>query len=155
MRRGEKEITDKSDMIEILENSEVLYLAMADGDEPYVLPLNYGFKGDMVYIHCAVEGKKLEMLKKNPKVCFTVSAHTQLIKAESSCAWTYGFMSVLCRGTAEIVTDKESKVEGLDIIMAHYGRTENTYKDEMVARTSLIRIKISEMTGKRSPIKKG
>lgn len=152
MRRTDKEITDRLEQYEILSKGHIIRLAMALGNEPYVVPMSYGFKDGELYMHSALEGKKIDMLKKNPNVCFEVSIDTELLKRETSCGWTYCFRSVIGRGRAVFVTDITGKRKGLDIIMNHYGSTENSYKDEVLNKTVLIKIEIDELTGKKSPV---
>ena len=64
MRRKEKEITDHTEIEAILNRSEICRLAMADDNVPYVVALNYGYANNCLYIHCAPEGKKIDMIRK-------------------------------------------------------------------------------------------
>lgn len=152
MRRTEKEISDRIEQYEILSKGQIIRVAMALNNEPYVVPMSYGFKDGELFMHSALEGKKIEMLRKNPNVCFEVSIDTELLKRDNSCGWTYCFRSVIGRGTAVFVSDEREKRRGLDIIMNHYGSYENSYKDEILNRTVVIKIEIDELTGKKSPV---
>lgn len=152
MRRNEKEIKEQIELYEILSRGQIIRLGMALNNEPYVVPMNYGFKDGELYLHSALEGKKIDMLRKNPIVCFEVSVDTELKTAQSACGWTFCFRSVIGRGKAHILTDEKSKIDGLDIIIRHFGSMDNTYKPEAVAKTCVIKIVIDELTGKMSPI---
>lgn len=59
MRRKDKEVTSRDWMFEVLDRGVWMELAMADKEgHPYIVPLNYGFKDDFIFVHGAKEGKK-------------------------------------------------------------------------------------------------
>jgi uncharacterized protein len=150
MRRKEKEITDKSIIEQILLKSEVCRIAMIDGDRPYIVPLNYGYSNNYIYVHSAPLGKKIEILKQNNKVCFEIESQSEIIKHEISCQWTTKYRSIIGYGTIEMVTDFEEKKRGLDVIMSHYGRKDNNvYRDQQVEVIVILKLKIEEITGKQ------
>ena len=72
MRRQEREIRDEAEIQEILEKGLVCRLGLYDGQYPYVVPLNYGYRNGCIYFHCAREGRKIDILKKNDRVCIEV-----------------------------------------------------------------------------------
>ncbi|MGE4268521.1 MAG: pyridoxamine 5'-phosphate oxidase family protein [Deferribacterales bacterium] len=150
MRRSEKQLTDE-ETAELLKKGEVMYISLADGGVPYGVAMNYGYKDGAVYLHCAYEGRKMDIIKKNPKVAFMVVTAGELIKKETSCGWTCAFTSVMGDGTIEIVTGDAEKRAGLDALMEHYGRFENSYADKMVERTCVLKLTIENCTGKTSP----
>ncbi len=70
MRRKDKQITDRTMMDKILKEAEILHLALSDNGTPYALCMNFGYDGEAIYIHGALEGKKMDILKANPVVSF-------------------------------------------------------------------------------------
>jgi uncharacterized protein len=151
MRRSEKEITDKEIIEEIISLSEVCRIAMFDKEFPYIVPLNYGFSENSIYFHSASTGKKIDLLKKNNKVCFEIDYSPEIVKNELSCKWTTKYRSVTGTGTIEIVTDFEDKKEGLNIIMGHYGRHDNLdYNFTQVNNIVILKLSITQLTGKQS-----
>ena len=70
MRRKEKEITDRGEIEAIIHQSDVCRLAMADAGGHYIVPLNFGFSENSLYLHTAQKGRKIDILKKNPRVFF-------------------------------------------------------------------------------------
>ncbi|OFY62263.1 MAG: hypothetical protein A2V64_10905 [Bacteroidetes bacterium RBG_13_43_22] len=151
MRRKENEITDRAVIDEILSGSQVCRIAMVDGDKPYIVPMNYGYKDNTVYFHSSPSGKKIELLKKNNRVCFETELPSQIIRKEISCEWSAKYRSVIGYGTVEFITDPEDKREGLDIIMAHYGkRLGSIYPDTRIRKVLVLKLKIDEITGKQS-----
>ena len=83
MRRKDREVTKQSEIAQILDMCKTACIAMDDEGEPYAVPLSYGYewKGDdlILYFHCAKEGKKLEILKRNNRVCFTIFSEGELL----------------------------------------------------------------------------
>jgi nitroimidazol reductase NimA-like FMN-containing flavoprotein (pyridoxamine 5'-phosphate oxidase superfamily) len=150
MRRSEREITDRKEMEEILARATVCHLGLVDGDEPYVVPLNFGFDGTHLYFHAAREGRKLDLIRRNPKACFQVQTDVTVSSGKTACEWACAYRSVIGRGRAEIVEDDEAKGAGLDAIMAQYGSDQREYKKEGVAAAVIIKLVIESMTGKKA-----
>lgn len=150
MRKKQYEISDPAILELILSRSEVCRVAMMDSDKPYIVPLNYGYRDKTIYFHSANEGKKIELLKTNNKVCFEIELFSEIVKNEIPCDWSSKYRSVIGYGTVEFVTDPEGKIEALDIIMSHYGKeTINTYKDSLLERVLIMKLNIEEISGKQ------
>ncbi len=64
MRRSDREIQSKVVIEEILKEGFVCHLGLVDGDQPYVVPLNYAYKDGFVYVHSASSGRKLDLIRK-------------------------------------------------------------------------------------------
>jgi len=150
MRRKDKEINDKEQIEQVIQNAEICRLAMADGDQPYVVPLNFGYRDETVYFHCATQGRKIDVLKANPKVCLEFTTDLELVRAEKSCDWGQRFNCVLAFGQAHLLEDNDAKREALDVIMAHYGGKGGDYSGGKLKITAVIAVKIDTMTGKGS-----
>ena len=73
MRRTEREITDRAFMDQVLEDALEMYVAWNTPASPYVIPLNYVYYKDCLFFHCALEGRKLELLRSDPRVGFTTA----------------------------------------------------------------------------------
>lgn len=149
MRRKDKAVIGRQEIEAILHRAAVCRLAMADENGPYVVPLCFGYRDNLLYFHSAREGKKLDMLKKNNRVCFEVDVDAALKKASRPCQWTMTYQSVIGFGNAFVVETSEDKRRGLDIIMAHYGGAGELMPakmDQMV----IIRVEIAQMSAKRS-----
>jgi hypothetical protein len=150
MRRKEKEITERMPVDDILHKALICRLAMCDGGQPYVIPLNFGYDGKALYFHCAREGKKLDILKKNNRVCFEVDVDHEVVKGESPCDWSMKAKSVIGFGTAVLLEAPEEKRKALDIIMAHYGAEPPfSYKEKGFEKALAFKVAIESMTGKK------
>jgi len=150
MRRSEREITDKSAMEDIINASIVCRLGLSDGDEPYIVPLCFGYQDGALYFHGAREGKKMDMIRKNPNVCFEFDTNTEMIEAEEACGWSLKYQSVVGFGKAQLVEDPDEKRKALDIIMNQYSDRAYQFPDKAVEKTGLIKVQIETMTGKQA-----
>jgi len=149
MRRKEKQMTHKNEIETVLMQSPVCRVAMVDGDKPYVVPMNFGYSEECLFIHSASQGRKIEIMKNNPYVCFEVDQLIQLNKAKLACEWGASFKSVIGSGRAQFLEDKKEKKAALDIIMSHYSERVFEYPDETLEKTVVIKVVIDEMTGKQ------
>lgn len=151
MRKANQEITDKSILIEILSNSKTCRLGMIDNGLPYVLPFNFGFHENCMYIHSAPAGKKIDLLKENPLVCFEVEDVAETVEGDIACKWSTLYRSVIGYGNVEIVTGFEEKKRGLEIIMTQHGYKGNMeFEHKEVEFIVVLKLKIESMTGKQS-----
>ena len=152
MRRSDKEITDRKAIEDIILRSKVCKLAMCEENRPYVVPLCFGFKNNTLYFHSAPKGKKIEILKKNPNVCFEFEILTQIIKSAKACKWGMRYRSVIGFGKAGFITDDDLKRQAFDIIMNQYADGSFIYEDALLKSVVIINVEIQSMTGKQSEI---
>ncbi|MFZ0483018.1 MAG: pyridoxamine 5'-phosphate oxidase family protein [Desulfobacterales bacterium] len=152
MRRSDKEITDRKAIEDIISRSKVCKLAMCEENRPYIVPLCFGFKNNTLYFHSAPKGKKIEILKKNPDVCFEFEIFTQIIKSAKACKWGMRYKSVIGFGKAGFITDDDLKRQAFDIIMNQYADGSFIYEDALLKSVVLINVEIQSMTGKQSEI---
>ena len=150
MRRKNKEITDHNLIEEILIKSEICRLGINTDDVPYIVPVNYGYKDNVIYIHSAPKGRKIELLKKNNQVSFEIEYAHKVIREGESCDWTTEFISIMGVGTIEIVSDFENKIKGLDILMKQHGKEKNSYSENLVKSVVILKLTIKELAGKQS-----
>jgi uncharacterized protein len=149
MRRKDREITDRAEMEAILAEATVCRLAMADGTEPYVVPVCFGYEGGVIYVHSAREGKKIAMLGKNPRCCVEVDICEGPIPDKTPCSWEFRYRSVICTGTAHMLADPGEKNHALNCIIRHYGEKDHQFTEQELERVCVIKIVIGEMTAKK------
>ncbi len=151
MRKVNQEITDESILEEILRQSAICRIGMIDNGLPYVLPFNYGYKDHHIFIHCALVGKKIDVLRANPKVCFEIEEKAELLKGAKACKWSSVYRSIVGYGTVEIITDFELKRQGLEIIMSHNGAPELVdFEPELIDAVLILKLHIDSLSGKKS-----
>ncbi|MBU1003953.1 MAG: pyridoxamine 5'-phosphate oxidase family protein [Proteobacteria bacterium] len=149
-RKPEREITDPDELLHVLERAKILRLGMCAGNEPYVVPMNYGLGENCLFLHSSPRGKKADMLRANPRVCFEMETDVALIEGDAPCGFTMRFRSIVGYGMASFLETREEKLHGMKQIMAHYSDTE--FKDEdflekVLAKTSVMRLDIESMRG--------
>ncbi len=151
MRRDEKQIVDRKEIDTIIDASQVCRLAMAKDNQPYLVPLSFGYDGEALYIHTADAGLKIDYFESNPNVCFEFEHQVQLIPDDNqACKWSFSFESVIGHGTIHELTAPIEKELGLNHIMRHYSNRDWQYNQKAVAKTRIWKIDIDKVTGKRS-----
>jgi len=150
MRRNDKKITNKEIIIEIFQKSQICRIAIFADEYPYIVPMNYGYRNSALYLHSALEGRKIELLKQNSKVGFEIEQEHEVLKDKLSCKWTTKYRSIIGYGDIEFISDKKQKVDGLNIIMEHHGKKENVYNDKAVDNVIVLKLHIKYFTTKQS-----
>ena len=154
--KRERQVTDLQEIIRILDTANILHLGMVDGDEPYVIPMNYGYTmrdGKLtLYLHGATKGRKLDLIRKNPKVCFSLECDVAPFESKLPCQYGTVYSSVMGRGVAEIVEDVEQKKEAMTILMKTQTGKDFSFTDKLVSIVSVIRISVSDYTAKHRPL---
>jgi len=149
MRKAEREITDPVELGKILARAEVVFLALHDDPAPYVVPLSFAHADGALWFHCAREGTKLDLIRRDPRVGFSAAADARIAAGPAACDFSTTGSSVVGRGTAHIVTDPAERRRGLDALARHYGVENPAYRPESLARTCVVRIDVEELRGKR------
>ena len=150
MRRSEKEISQETDVEAIIRKSLVCRLGLAIDGQPYVVPLCFGYRQKALYLHGAHEGRKMEIIRQNPRVCFEFDLGVAIIEAPGACGWGMRYQSVIGFGRAEVLVDEDEKRQGLEIIFSHYSDRPAQFTEQAVKATTVIRVAVEEMTGKQS-----
>jgi nitroimidazol reductase NimA-like FMN-containing flavoprotein (pyridoxamine 5'-phosphate oxidase superfamily) len=153
MRRADREISGTEEIEQIINRADVCRIAIANDNYPYLVTMNFGYMNSparCLYFHCATQGKKLDMIRKNKYVCFEMDIDHRLLKGEKSCDWGMGYTSVLGYGNLSIVDSRNERIAGLNVIMEHYGKHDNNdYNEKILERTVILRLDITEITGKK------
>lgn len=150
MRRREKAIVDPAELEAVIREAEVCRMGLCDGGIPYIVPLCFGYAADTFYFHCAAEGRKLDILERNPEVCLELEAGVALKPGVKACDWGMTYRSVVGFGRAERVEPPESKRQALDLIMARYAPGIHDYPTAALEKTVILKVALRSLTGKRS-----
>ena len=156
MTKREYRITDLEEIERILSAAKVLHLAMAVDNEPYVVPMNYGYTMEQgkltLYLHSAVRGKKLDMIRANSKVFFEIDCDRMPFEGRVPCQYGMVYSSIMGRGTATLVEDVEAKKQAMTILMKTQTGKDFSFNDRLVSIVTVIRIDVSEYTAKHRPL---
>lgn len=152
MRRSDREIKDRKEIIEVMERCDVCRLALQDEEYPYIVPLNFGMEVEgetiVLYFHGALEGKKYELIQKDNRACFEMDCNHGLDMDEVHRECSMNYESVIGRGRVEIVLEEE-KYKALCILMKHYHQEEFPFSKEMIPATAVFKLTVETVTGKR------
>ncbi len=160
MTRREKQVLDMSEIRDILDRSKVLHLGLVDGDEPYVVPMNYGYTMDengelTLYLHGATQGRKLDVIRKNPKIFFEMECDLDPFEGDVACRYGLAYRSIMGRGLAEIVEEPEEKMKALTVLMKTQTGKDFEFNERLVKVVSVIRIRTTDYTAKKRLLPKG
>ena len=152
LRRKDKQISIEEAMGLLTEGEYgILSTVGADG-QPYGVPLNYVYKNNTIYFHCALIGHKLDNLESNTKVSFCVVGETKVLPSEFSTE----FISTVVFGIASEVQGEE-RYDGFLWILEKYSpeyiEKGKKYIEKMDKATKLIKIDIQHISGKKAPVK--
>jgi uncharacterized protein len=152
MRRTDREIKERNEILLILKQAQVCRIALSDNDSPYIVPLNYGIdegKQLLLFFHCALQGRKLEIISRNNRVCFEVEIDTKVITGYKACDWSMQYRSVIGFGHMEMIHAVEEKIHGLNRIMEHYaGAGTFEYNEKLLDRMVVLKLTVDELSGK-------
>ncbi|MDD3360371.1 MAG: pyridoxamine 5'-phosphate oxidase family protein [Hespellia sp.] len=159
MTKREREITDPEMILDFLSRGQIIHLGLCDGDQPYVVPMNYGFTmedGELTfYVHGAVKGYKYEVLAKNPKVSFSIECDVNPFSGKTACQYGTSYSSVLGKGIAKIVENPQEKMRALTILMKTQTGRDFEFNEKLVSIVNVIEIKVSAYSAKQRPFPEG
>ncbi len=156
MRRTDREITVREEVDEIIRGSDVCRLAFAVANEPYLVPVSFGYDGRCIYFHTAESGRKIDSLAANNRVCFEFERDVQLITdSKKPCSWSFTFESVIGFGTVDELVSPKEKTQGLNEVMRHYSGKTWEFDSGALNAIRVWRISIESISGKRAKLPKG
>jgi len=154
MLKAKLEVTDREKISDFLKNNRVVRLAFNTDSAPYIVPMNYGFEyndGELVlFLHCATQGRKIELIKKDPYVGFEIDATINTVTADVACRFSIKYESII--GTGHIcITDDAKKVNCLNKIMLQFsGKEKWDYDEKFLKRTSTLKLIVDDFTMKKN-----
>ncbi|MCQ2447989.1 MAG: pyridoxamine 5'-phosphate oxidase family protein [Oscillibacter sp.] len=157
MRRRDREVTDLNEILHILDTCKVVHLGLVEDGKPYIVPMNFGYSlendGKLVlYVHGALEGRKLDVIRKNPACCAQMECEGTLIEGNVACQYGYSYYSLEGFGNAYIVDDPEEKMKGLTLLMKAQTGKDFQFNERLVTIVSVVRIECDTYTAKHRPL---
>jgi nitroimidazol reductase NimA-like FMN-containing flavoprotein (pyridoxamine 5'-phosphate oxidase superfamily) len=150
MRKKDKEISDESGIRAIIGKANVCRLGMVNGNKPYIVPLCFGYHDNVLYFHGSLKGQKIDLIRKNPNVCFEFDLITETIESENACDWSMKYQSVIGFGKAVFIESSDEKRKALSIIMGQYSDRLFLFPENILKATAVIKVEVESMTGKHS-----
>lgn len=156
MKRREYEITNINEILAILDKSKIIHIGLCDQNQPYVLPMNYGYvyENDTLtfYLHGAKEGYKYDLIQKNPNVSFALECDLIPFDGKVACQYGMSYSSILGRGVANITDDVQEKAKALSILMKTQTGQDFEFNDKLVSIVNVIKVTVTDFTAKKRPI---
>jgi hypothetical protein len=145
------------EMTEVLISAEVGRIALSDSSKPYIVPLNFLYQNGKIAFHCAFDGKKLDIISKNPNCCFEVDEFKGEVSYHYDSLCHLDFDSVLVFGKARIENDEGLKLQFFEKLHSKYKELYRKPISEGGVRFDKTRlheaccvvIDIEELTGRR------
>jgi nitroimidazol reductase NimA-like FMN-containing flavoprotein (pyridoxamine 5'-phosphate oxidase superfamily) len=145
------EITAREEMDDIISRARICYVGVTDADgNPYVFPMNFGYRDGVLYLHSGPDNSSLERLRSCPQICVTFCVGDELVYQDEQmgCSYRMKSKSVICRGEVSFPDSMDAKREALDIIMKHYTDARVRYSDPAVRNVCIWKMNIRSMTAR-------
>ena len=144
-------ITDTKEIEDIINQCDVCFVGMIEEDgSPYVIPMNFGYADAEIILHSAPDGKHLNLLAKDNRVCVTFCSEHKLVYQHPDVACSYSMLSksVLCKGAVTFIEELDEKEQKLNILMKNYTERPVKYSKPALANVKVWSVKVDEMTSK-------
>ena len=143
-------IESREEMEKLLREEEIGYLGLSLDGRPYVVPLNYTYFEGKIFFHCSLKGKKLDSLKANPQVCFTVARQLAEVREHfGGDPCHVDSDSVICYGRARMLEKLDERIKALSAFNRRFRPNAPDVTEERIKNCGVVEITISEMTGRR------
>ena len=147
----DKLITNQTEIDEIIRSCLVCRVGFSVNDQPYIVPLNFGYDGHNLYFHTAREGQKIDMIRTNDTVCFEFDTAVQIVPDDTiACKWTCRYKSVIGFGRIGELKIEPDRISGLNQIMKHYSGQSWDFDDRILKKARIWRLNIEKITAKQS-----
>ncbi len=148
MRRAEKEIKDRSQIESIIQAARVCRLGLVDGDEAYIVPMNFGYSDNCLWFHCAKEGRKMDLVRRTGKASFEIDIDEGLVLDRDAYKCSNNFKCVMGKGTIEVVSDPSERAKGVEALMKHYHPGDYVVTDRCMDKTVVLKLEVESLSCK-------
>jgi len=150
VRKKDKEILDRRIIDKIIRSCLVCRVGFSLSDQPYIVPMNFGYDGQNLYFHTAREGRKVEMIEANNRVCFEFDTDVQIVQDDVACKWTCQYKSVIGFGWMCELKSELERISGLNQIMIQYSGRTWEFDRRILSKARIWKLNIEEVTLKQS-----
>lgn len=162
MRRKDREITSLPEIREIVNSATECHLALNDNGMPYGITLNYGFEEEngifTLYFHGASEGRKAEIIRRNPDAYFFMESGCRFHEAKTPDGQVYMTMfysSAAGAGSICEIADPEEKRHALACLTSRFSPTPvSVFPEAVIRKTAIWKMTIPHMTAKQNAPRK-
>lgn len=144
MRRKDREITDRREILHLIDQCDTIRLGISDQEGVYIVPLSFGYSYDedmlTFYFHSATEGRKVSILSNNPVAAFEMDTAHVFREKETGCACTMDYACVMGTGKAVLLEKMEEKLEALGLLLAHYTDRKPPLQETAAAQTNVYKL---------------
>ena len=151
MRRKDREVTNKEDILRIIKGGKYLHLALYDDSYPYIVTMHYGFIADnsyIFYMHSAKEGHKIDLIKRNNNASITLECNVKLQEGSDACFYSSTFSSIFAKGSVCLVEDNEEKRRALELIMENQSGRHFDISNSMCESVNIIKFVAKKLSAK-------
>jgi nitroimidazol reductase NimA-like FMN-containing flavoprotein (pyridoxamine 5'-phosphate oxidase superfamily) len=143
-------LSKKEEFEKIIHEAQVCYVGLSENDSPYVVPMNYAWEEGAFYLHAAPEGYKLEILRKNPKVCLNINIGNELFHRhkEVGCSWGMKYKSITVSGNASFIADYDDKYRIMQLFMLKFSGETYEFSEPSIRNVAIVKVAVAKMTGK-------
>ncbi len=150
MRRKDREVTDPMRIADIISRCTCCRIGFHSDGEVYIVPLSFGYEVKdntyVFYFHGAREGRKIDLIQKNPNAGFEMDTNYALNEADIACGYSARFQSVIGNGIVSIVSGLEEKKLGLSLLMEHNtGKREWSFDEKMLNTVAVFKLVVTKM----------
>jgi len=158
LRRSDKQWNDREEIEQVLASVRIMTVACCLENEPYLFTVDFAWEPQtrQLWFHSAVEGRKMGIIKANPRVCVTVVEDRGYVEGECD----HAYRSLILEGQAHIVTDLAEKRRGLELLARKHEPQPETVlarlagDEEAVRNVAIVRITVDAISGKQGPKEK-
>lgn len=153
MRRKDREVTDPALIADIISRCTCCRIGFSDDGEVYIVPLSFGYEVKdntyTFYFHGANEGRKIDLIRKAPRVGFEMDTNYMLHEADAACGYSARFQSVIGNGAVSMVSEIGEKKHGLSLLMEHNsGKRDWTFDEKMLDAVAVFKLVTEKMSCK-------
>lgn len=145
-------ITDPQQIESVIKACSICYVGLIDSEgAPYVIPMNFGYNQNTIYLHSAPQGKLVEAVERDNRICITFCSDYQLVyqHPDVACSYRMRAESIICKGHVRFITESDKKIEVLNIIMEQYVKGRNfNYSKPAVDNVLIWEIPVENVVGK-------
>ena len=144
-------IEDKQDIEGVIKECKTCFLGLSDlNNQPFVVPMNFGYHEGVIYMHSGQEGRKWETMKINPQACVTFMLGEKLAYQDEhvACSWRVKSKTVIAEGEIEFINDYDEKERILHILMRQYSPKEFKFNAPAVKNVGIFKLNIKTLTAK-------